>query len=80
MGVFQLRKQHVDDYAALISSFIEIRDERVSERSWQEIFTGLLWPDLLIQLNPDGSNYHRSDTQILQLGASLVFSRTRRLN
>ncbi len=52
MDVFRLRKKLVDDYASFISSFIEIRDERISERAQQEIAEGLLWPDPLIQLNP----------------------------
>jgi len=52
MDVFNLRDKLVDDYASFTSSFLEIRDARIRERSRQEIAEGLLWPDPLIQLNP----------------------------
>ena len=52
MDVFRLREKLVEDYASFISSFIEIRDERIADRARQEIAEGLLWPDPLIQLNP----------------------------
>ena len=52
MNVFDLRNQLVDDYKKYVSSFIQIRDKRIREHVDEEIKSGLLWPDPLIQLNP----------------------------
>ncbi len=52
MNVFKLRNRLVGDYASYISSFIQIRDERIKQYVDQQITQGLLWPDPLIQLNP----------------------------
>ena len=52
MNVFSLRNQLIRDYSAYISSFIQIRDQRIREYVNQQLTSGLLWPDALIQLNP----------------------------
>jgi len=52
MDVFNLRRQLVDDYSTYISSFINIKDERIQNHVQQEMQDGVLWPDPLIQLNP----------------------------
>jgi len=52
MNVFDLRNSLIDDYADYISSFIQIRDEKIKTYVEQNIAEGLLWPDPLIQLNP----------------------------
>ncbi|HVF00907.1 MAG TPA: hypothetical protein VNA27_06145 [Rubrobacteraceae bacterium] len=52
MDVFRLRHRLVDDYGSYISSFIRIKDDRVEEAVSKNLGEGLLWPDLLIQLNP----------------------------
>jgi ATP-dependent helicase YprA (DUF1998 family) len=52
MEVFELRDRLIDDYASYISSFIQIRDERIYNYVNQIMAEGLLWPDPLIQLNP----------------------------
>lgn len=52
MDVFQLRDRVVNDYANYASSFIEIRDSRISEKIRSEIASGTFWPEPLIQLNP----------------------------
>jgi ATP-dependent helicase YprA (DUF1998 family) len=52
MNVFKLRNRLVSDYASYISSFIQIRDERIRHYVDHQISQGLLWPDPLIQLNP----------------------------
>lgn len=52
MNVFDLRNSLVDDYSDYISSFIQIRDERIKAYVDRNILEGLLWPDPLIQLNP----------------------------
>jgi len=52
MNVFSLRNQLVSDYSGYISSFIQIRDRQIKEYVDQQLASGLLWPDALIQLNP----------------------------
>ena len=52
MNVFSLRNQLVSDYSAYISSFIQIRDQRIKEYVNQQLTSGLLWPESLLQLNP----------------------------
>lgn len=52
MNVFSLRNQLVNDYSSYISSFIQIRDPRIKEYVDQQLDSGLLWPESLLQLNP----------------------------
>lgn len=52
MDVFQIRNDLIKDYSNYISSFIQIKDSRISEYVNNSIQQGLLWPDPLIQLNP----------------------------
>jgi len=52
MDVFQFRDQLIGDYASYISSFIQIRDERIRQHVDHSLNDGLLWPEPLIQLNP----------------------------
>lgn len=52
MDVFNLRHQLVEDYSTYISSFINIKGERIQNHVQQELQDGVLWPDPLIQLNP----------------------------
>jgi ATP-dependent helicase YprA (DUF1998 family) len=53
MDVFSQRDRLINDYSEYISSFIQIRDKRIREYVDQSINLGLLWPDPLIQLNPN---------------------------
>jgi hypothetical protein len=53
MDVFSLRDQLIEDYAAYIRSFITIKDQHLLEYVGRELRDGLLWPDPLIQLNPN---------------------------
>ena len=52
MNVFDLRNQLVYDYKSYVSSFIQIRDERIRTHVDEQLKAGLLWPEPLIQLNP----------------------------
>lgn len=52
MNVFQFRDSLVADYAAYVTSFISIRDQRVQAKVEQELAGGLLWPEPSIGLNP----------------------------
>ncbi len=52
MDVFELRNHLIDEYQTYITSFIQIKDERIREFINDQISQGVLWPDPLIQLNP----------------------------
>ena len=53
MDVFKLRNRLIEDYSAYIESFISIQDDRISRKVEAELSAGALWPDPLIQLNPN---------------------------
>lgn len=61
MNVFELRDQLVQDYKSYVSSFIQIRDERIRSHVDEQLKTGLLWPEPLIQLNPAFQHGHPVD-------------------
>ena len=52
MDVFGLRDCLIEDYSDFVKGFIHILDKRISQQVEEELNTGLLWPDPLIQLNP----------------------------
>lgn len=52
MNIFDLRQELIDDYASYVSSFIEVRDQRIHDYVEEKLFLkGLLWPEPLIQMN-----------------------------
>lgn len=53
MDVFDLRARLVEDYARYTRSFIKIADPRVSTKVDDALNDGVLWPEALLQLNPD---------------------------
>lgn len=53
MDVFELRNQLIDDYGSYIRSFLNIRDQHIVAHVEQGLNDGLLWPDPLLQLNPN---------------------------
>ncbi len=53
MDVFNLHDRLISDYAAYTESFIRIADDRIRATVREEINDGLLWPDPLLQLNPN---------------------------
>ena len=53
MNVFDLRNRLVADYAEYIRSFIRIRDNNIRDKVEGWLNAGQLWPDPLIQLNPN---------------------------
>ena len=53
MDVFSLRNRVVGDYADHIGSFIKILDPRIDQCVADEMRRGLLWPEPLLQLNPN---------------------------
>lgn len=52
MNVFGLRKRLTDEYTAYTQSFITIHDQRIRSVVEQDLDSGLLWPEPIIQLNP----------------------------
>ena len=52
MNVFEFRKRLIEDYAAYVTSFISIRDQRIQQRVDEDLEGGLLWPEPSIGLNP----------------------------
>jgi len=56
VDVFNLRRQLIDDYRAYSDSFIKVRDPKIRARVEEELNSGALWPDPLIQLNPNFSS------------------------
>lgn len=52
MDIFQTHADIVRDYREYIKSFIRIKDERIRCRVDDELNSGKLWPEPLIQFNP----------------------------
>jgi ATP-dependent helicase YprA (DUF1998 family) len=52
MNIFTFRDQIIHDYATYIKSFMQIRDPLIREHVRQNLDTGILWPEPLIQLTP----------------------------
>src|ERR1700681_4799961 len=52
MNIFHFRDKLIRDYAEYISSFINIRDDRIQTYIEEKLKAGVLWPQPLIQLNP----------------------------
>lgn len=52
MDVFDLRERLVADYADFTRSFVVIRDERIAQHVDEELRSGILWPNPIVQLNP----------------------------
>lgn len=52
MDAFSLRQRIIDDYAAYVQSFLRISDPDVDKFVQQQLASGALWPDALIQLSP----------------------------
>ncbi len=79
MNVFDLRNSLVDDYASYISSFIQIRDERIRDYVDEQLKSGLLWPEALLQLNPAFEPGHwvdeLVDEGVLHRACKIIFRR-----
>lgn len=52
MNVFELRDTVVREYSSYISSFLRIKDPRIDTFVNDQLSSGYLWPDPLVQLNP----------------------------
>ena len=52
MNVFGIRDNLISDYASFVTSYINVHDRQIKERVECDLTEGVLWPDLLVQLNP----------------------------
>jgi ATP-dependent helicase YprA (DUF1998 family) len=52
MDPFRLRSNLISAYSSYIRSFIRIQDERIGQHVEENLESGLLWPEPLIQMNP----------------------------
>lgn len=52
MDSFDLRDSVVSDYRACIESFLTIKDQRIDAFVKEKFEAGTLWPEPLLQLNP----------------------------
>lgn len=52
MNVFNLRNQLIREYSDYVRSFFAIRDPQILAKVEEEFASGILWPEVLIQLNP----------------------------
>jgi ATP-dependent helicase YprA (DUF1998 family) len=52
MNVFNLRDNVINDYHQYVESFLNIQDESIRAFINEELSSGILWPDPLVQLNP----------------------------
>ena len=52
MDIFQFRNDLVHDYGSFITSFHNIADPRIQERVEKSLTSGMLWPEVMVQLNP----------------------------
>jgi hypothetical protein len=66
MDVFSLRESLVGQYAAFARSFTTIRAPDIREQVAAEYASGRLWPDPLIQINPN----YRPGRQVRELVAA----------
>jgi ATP-dependent helicase YprA (DUF1998 family) len=52
LDVFELRHKLIEDYAEYATSFVTIADQHIQALVEEELSSGLLWPEPLVQLNP----------------------------
>jgi hypothetical protein len=52
IDIFNIHQKIMDDYKHFVSSFINIKDEKIKEVVETKINQGKFWPEPLIQLNP----------------------------
>ncbi|MCB1100687.1 MAG: DEAD/DEAH box helicase, partial [Verrucomicrobiae bacterium] len=53
MDIFAFRDRLIENYSDYVQSFFTIRDERIMNEVDAQFKDGLLWPEVLIQLNPN---------------------------
>ncbi len=66
MDVFDLRDVLIDDYEQYVTSFMKLRDDRISELVQDNLKAGRLWPDPSIGLNPTFATGGRIDDLVAE--------------
>ena len=67
MDVFEFRNGLVDDYGTFITSFHNISDVRIRNRVEESLRSGMLWPEVMVQLNPAFKPGRNTD-QLIEAG------------
>ena len=75
MDTFEIRRQLIYDYSTYVRSFIKIRDPQIDRRVQEELDSGLLWPDPLIQLNPAFESGDSIDALVAFTASSIIIMR-----
>jgi superfamily II DNA/RNA helicase len=52
MNIFKVHSGIIDEYKSYIRSFINIKNQTIKEKVEQDLASGKLWPEPLIQFNP----------------------------
>ena len=52
MDIFKFRNDLISNYSSYVQSFFQIRDQKIKRKVDEQFDKGLLWPEVLIQLNP----------------------------
>lgn len=52
MNIFALRNRVLQDYHRYVKSFLNIRDQHIRKFVHDQLESGYLWPEALLQLNP----------------------------
>jgi hypothetical protein len=52
MNIFNVHKEIIDEYQSYIGSFINIKNVRIKAKVENDLISGKLWPEPLIQFNP----------------------------
>lgn len=77
MDIFNFRNELISNYSSYVQSFFEIRDPAIKEAVEEQFKKGLLWPEVLIQLNPSfrpgESAKNLEDSGVLAAGCSDIF-------
>ena len=50
--VFSIHEKVIEDYKSFVSSFINIKDDKIKKNVEEEIEKGRFWPEPLIRFNP----------------------------
>ena len=66
MNIFNLRNRITEDYSDYVRSFLHILDDDIRQKVDQELESGLLWPEPLIQLNPSFEPAESIDELVVQ--------------
>ena len=61
MDIFKFRNDLIENYSSYVRSFFEIHDEEIRAKVDEQFRKGLLWPEVLIQLNPSFKPGQTSD-------------------